>query len=429
MDKNLIKQVLLEQKEEIAQFTNARLIDREIYIALKNMAKIKLIKVIMGIRRCGKSTLAHQFLKGENYGYINFDDERLPQIKSKDLNDFLEVLNEINPNMDYLLLDEIQNVSGWELFVNRLQRKDYNLIITGSNSKLLSKELSTHLVGRYFPIELFPFSFREFMVYRGLDVRKNDFFIAEKRACIKKMFEEYLYAGGVPEVINLPQKNIYLRELFNKIITRDIVSRHGVKYVNDLKEIALYCVSNCSAKATYHKVRNIFDVKSVHTVKKYLNYLEEAYLVFQLQPFSFKIKEHIKKARKIYCIDNGLISAIVPKTTIDKGRLLENLVFLRLKGLSLEIYYYSQADYEIDFVVKEGRAIKQLIQVCYSLSNDDTKKRELKALIKASDKLKCKNLILITLDEEGTEKIGSKIIKIIPIYKWLMGGKSRDNFG
>ncbi|MCK5583496.1 MAG: ATP-binding protein, partial [Elusimicrobiales bacterium] len=310
------------------------------------------------------------------------------------------------------------NVTGWELFVNRLQRKNYNLIITGSNSKLLSKELSTHLVGRYFPIELFPFSFGEFMVYKGFDVKKNDFFIAEKKARIKKMFEEYLYNGGVPEVINLPQKKIYLRELFNKIITRDIVSRHGVKYINDLKEIALYCVSNCSAKATYHKVRNIFDIKSVHTVKKYMNYLEEAYLVFQLQPFSFKVKEHIKKARKIYCIDNGLISSIVPKTTLDKGRLLENLVFLRLKSAGREIYYYSEPDYEIDFIVKEGMKIKQLIQVCYSLSNPDTKKRELKALAKAFDKLKCKDLLVITLDEEGTEKIGSKTIKIIPFYKW-----------
>ena len=418
MDKDLIKQVLLEQKEEIAQFENELLIDRDIYLNLKNMAEIKLIKVIMGIRRCGKSTLAHQFLKGKNYGYINFDDERLPQIKSKDLNDFLEILSEINPNMKYLLLDEIQNVFGWELFVNRLQRKNYNLIITGSNSKLLSKELSTHLVGRYFPIELFPFSFGEFMVYKGFDVKKNDFFIAEKKARIKKMFEEYLYNGGVPEVINLPQKKIYLRELFNKIITRDIVSRHGVKYINDLKEIALYCVSNCSAKATYHKVRNIFDIKSVHTVKKYMNYLEEAYLVFQLQPFSFKVKEHIKKARKIYCIDNGLISSIVPKTTLDKGRLLENLVFLRLKSAGREIYYYSEPDYEIDFIVKEGMKIKQLIQVCYSLSNPDTKKRELKALAKAFDKLKCKDLLVITLDEEGTEKIGSKTIKIVPFYKW-----------
>ncbi|MEA3307133.1 MAG: ATP-binding protein, partial [Elusimicrobiota bacterium] len=272
--------------------------------------------------------------------------------------------------------------------------------------------------GRYFPIELFPFSFGEFMARKGLNVKKNDFFIAEKRARVKKMFEEYLYEGGIPEVVNFPQKNIYLRELFNKIITRDIVSRHGVKYVNDLKEMALYCVSNFSAKATYNKIRNIFDIKSVHTVKKYLNYLEDAYLIFQLQPFSFKIREHIKKARKIYCIDNGLISAIVPKTTLDKGRLLENLVFLRLRRFSQEIYYYSQADYEIDFLVKEGMKIRQLIQVSYSLSDNDTKKRELKALVKASDKLKCKDLSVITLDEEGVEKIGSKTIKIIPFYKW-----------
>lgn len=420
MDKNLIKQTLLEQKDEIKQIKKMHLIERIACPDFTDAAKTNLIKVIMGVRRCGKSTLAHQFLCGKNYGYVNFDDERLPRVKSSDLNDFLEVLNEINPRMEYLLLDEIQNIEGWELFANRLKRKNYNLIITGSNSKLLSKELATHLVGRYFPIELYPFSFAEFMTYKKLNVQKTDFFIAEKRARIKKMFWKYLYEGGMPEVIDLPQKNIYLRELFNKIITRDIVSRHGVKYINDLKETALYCVSNCSAKATYHKIRNIFDIKSVHTVKKYLNYLEEAYLVFQLQPFSFKIKEHIKKARKIYCVDNGFISAMVPKTTIDKGKLLKNAVFLSMKSHGLDIYYYSPGNHEIDFVVKSGRRIKQLIQVCFSLFDNDTRKREIKALVKASESLKCDDLLIITADEEGEEKAGSLRIKIIPAYKWFL---------
>jgi len=373
----------------------------------------------MGVRRCGKSVLAHQLLKGKIYGYVNFDDERLIGAKTGNLNDFLEVLKEIEPEFRYLLLDEVQNVEGWELFVNRLKRRGYNVVITGSNSKLLSKELATHLTGRHYSITLFSFSFREFLSYRGFSIKENDFYITEKKAGIKKALEEYLTLGGFPEVYKVEAKGNYLRELFDKIITRDIISRYNVKYVKDIKEIALYSVSNFSSPITYHKVKNIFEVKSVHTIKNYLNYLEEAYLIFQLKPFSFKLKEQIKQRRKIYCIDTGLINALVPKTTRDYGKLMENLIFLELKRKNKEVYFYYQPSYEIDFLVREGLKIKQLIQVCFSIKDGATRKREIKSLLKASRKLKCDDLVIITWDEEEDEKVDSKIIKIIPLWKWL----------
>lgn len=420
MEKYLIKQVLLEQKEEIGEIFKERIIKRGIEPGAKKMFASNLIKVIMGVRRCGKSVLAHQLLEDNNYGYVNFDDERFVGVKTKDLNTFFEILKEMEPDFKYMLLDEVQNVEGWELFVNRLKRKNYNLVVTGSNSKLLSKELATHLTGRHFSIELYPFSFREFLSYKDFFIKEEDFYITEKKANVKRLLEEYLKLGGLPEVFKVKAKGNYLRELFEKIITRDIILRYNVKYAKDLKEMALYTISNFGTRMTYHKIRNIFEVKSVHTVKNYLGYLEEAYLLFQVNPFSFKLKEQLKQPRKNYCVDTGLINAIVPKATLDYGKLMENLVFLELKRRHKEIYFYSQPNYEIDFLIREGLGIKQLIQVCYSVADEDTRKREVKALLKASMALKCEDLIIINWDDQGEEEAKDKKIKIIPLWKWLL---------
>ncbi len=427
MEKHIIKQILLEQKEEIGELFTSRLIDREIMLRAKEAFNSDLIKIVMGVRRCGKSTLSHQLLKDKFYGYVNFDDERLMGINSNDLNDFLEVLEEINPGVKYLLLDEIQNVEGWELFVNRLKRKGYNVAITGSNSRLLSKELATHLTGRYFNLELSPFSFKEFLIFKDIAISKDDFYSTKKRANLKRFLGEYLEIGGMPEIFRLKDKRSYLRELFNKIISQDVIYRYNVKYIKTLKEIGLYAVSNFSSPFTYHKIKNTFEIKSVHTIKNYLNYLEEAYLIFQVNPFSFKLKEQIKQARKMYCIDTGFINSFAPKTTLDYGKLMENVVFIELirRGKTApaggqEVYFYSQPDYEVDFLIKEGLSIRQLIQVCFSIQDEDTKKREVKSLLKASDKLKCNNLLLITWDEEGEKLVNSKKIRFIPLWKWLL---------
>ncbi|HIE41165.1 MAG TPA: ATP-binding protein [Candidatus Aenigmarchaeota archaeon] len=420
MDKYLIKHILLEQKREIVEIFKDKIIEREIFPQVKETINSDLIKVIMGVRRCGKSVLAHQLLKDKTYGYINFDDERLIGVKTSNLNDFLEALKEIECNFRYLLLDEIQNIYGWELFVNRLKRSSCNIIVTGSNSKMLSRELATHLTGRHLNITLFPFSFREFLKYKDFSVKENDFYITEKKARIKSLLEEYLKWGGFPEVHKINAKGNYLRELFDKIITQDIILRYNIKYIKDLKEIALYSISNFGCPVTYHKVKNIFEMKSIHTIKNYFNYLEEAYLIFQLEPFSFKFKEQIKKPRKIYCIDTGLTNALLPKTTSDYGRLMENLVFLELKRRYRSMYYYSQSGYEVDFLLKESLKIKQLIQVCFSLTKEDTKKREIRALLKSSQKFNCNDLLIITWDQEGIEEIGSRKIKVLPLWKWLL---------
>ena len=420
MNKENIKQILIEQSEEVKRLFRQKIIPRGIVSEAKGIFASDLIKVITGIRRCGKSVLSHYLLKDSRYGYVNFDDERLISVKAEDLNDFLEVLIEIDPDLKDILLDEVQNVEGWELFINRLKRDGYNLIVTGSNSRLLSKELSTHLTGRHFTIELYPFSFREFLLYNNFSFDKKDLYITKQKAKIKKMLKEYIENGGLPEVYKVEPKKQYLRELYDRIITRDIISRYNVKYAKDLKEIALFSISNFASKISYNKIKNIFEMKSVHTVKNYLHYLEEAYLLFQVNAFSHKLKEQIKLPKKIYCIDTGIINSIVPRSTLDYGKLLENLVFIELKRRGSEIYIYSKPNCEVDFVVKEGLAIRQLIQVSYSIKDEKTKKREIKALIEASRDLDCSRLTLITWDEEGEEEIESKKIYYIPAWKWLL---------
>ena len=420
MDKTAIKQILLEQKEEVKKIFQGKIIKREVEERIKKSLKDNLIKVIIGPRRAGKSVLCHQILKDKNYGYINFDDERLINIKPENLNDFLEVLKEINPDFKYLLLDEIQNVNGWEFFVNRLNRNHYNVLLTGSNAKLLSKELSTHLTGRHLSFELYPFSFSEFLTINDFFYSKDDLYLTEKKAVIKKYLNEYLKIGGFPEVSFLEFKNQYLRELFDRIIARDIVFRFSLRYVRDLKEIALYLVNNFGVRISFHQLRRIFSIKSVHTIKNYLDFLEQAYLIFSLSPFSYKPKERVAYFKKIYVIDNGLINAISTQFSPNVGRLMENLVFLELKRRDKEFYYYLDQNLEIDFVLIENRQVNQLIQVCFNPNEPTTKKRETTSLMKASKKLKCNNLLIITWDEEKEEKFLEKKIKFIPLWKWLL---------
>ena len=421
MEKQIIKQILLEQKEETKKIFTEKIIKREIERRARQSLKDNLIKVIIGVRRCGKSVLAHQILKDKNYGYVNFDDERLIGTKTEDLNDFLEVLKEINSDFNYLLLDEIQNVQGWELFTSRLKRTGYNLIITGSNSKLLSKELSTYLTGRHFTIELYPFSFQEFLEYKSFIYNENDFYLTEKRAQIKKLFNEYLLFGGFPELFKIEIKEQYLRDLYDKILTRDIVYRYRIKYFKVLKEMSLYLMSHFGSKITYHKLKNIFEINSIHTIKNYIGYLEEAYLIYQLYPFSFKLKDQLMGAKKIYSIDHGLIKSISFQFSSNLGRIMENIVFIHLKRKNKEVYFYTDpSGNDVDFIVREGLKISELIQVCFNLDDIETKERELKSLIKGSKQLECNNLTIITFDKEKEEKIREKNIKFIPLWKWLL---------
>ena len=378
-----------------------------------------LIKVIMGPRRAGKSIFAIQMLKCVDFSYVNFDDERLAD--TDDFDELLKSVVEVYGETEYLLFDEIQNVKGWELFVNRLHRRGKNLVVTGSNSKLLSRELASHLTGRYIPFQVLPFSFPEFLLARKFDL-DDTLELKERQGLLLRNLSDYLSTGGYPEIVtgNLNGKH-YLVTLFDSILFKDIVKRYNIRYAKKLYDLGRYLITSHSSLFSYNKLKNLLEIRSVHTVENYLEYLKEAYLIFNLDRFSNKTKESLKSPRKAYAYDLGIINSIKFKISPDIGRLLENLVAIELLRREKEFYYYKTRDVkEVDFVIKEGLAIAQLVQVCYEISDKTTRNREINSLIKVAKETGCNNLMILTWDFEGNETIKGKDIVFLPIWKWLL---------
>jgi predicted AAA+ superfamily ATPase len=271
MNRETLKRVISDQKEELGFISSKHLIKREKLDYAKKMLSEPLVKVITGVRRSGKSTFCHQLLEGKNYSYFNFDDERLAGLSAEDLNVILEELLIENNKPDYLLFDEIQNVPSWELFINRLLRQNYNIIVTGSNGKMLSRELATHLTGRHYQIELYPFSFSEYLDYHKVNSHLNSIKSTKKIAEIKSFFGKYISEGGFPENMNLQFQKLYLRELFDKILIRDIVQRYEIRDLSSLKELGITLLNYFSSLFTYNKLKNSLNFKSVNTVKEYVH--------------------------------------------------------------------------------------------------------------------------------------------------------------
>lgn len=427
MEKSKLKKAIIDQKEELELLSSRiKIIERSCFEKYKAYTESTQVKVIMGIRRCGKSILSYQLLKDKPFAYINFDDEALANLTAEDLNDVLEVFYEVYGDFEHILLDEIQNIAGWELFVNRLQRQKFNVIVTGSNANLLSKELSTHLTGRNIPLELYPFSFREFIKYHGIVMGNTGLLSTKERGLLKKKLEEYISTGGFPEVVRDPaNKKAYLQSLYSDILNKDIIIRYKIKFSKTLREIANSLMSDTASHVSFNKIKNMFHLKSVHTALNYLSFLEESFLFFLVPRFSYKAKERAIAARKIYAIDTGMIGALSVSFSRNIGKIYENMVFLELQRRSSmehsEISYWQDISHnEVDFVVKEGRKIKELIQVCYDTGNYDTKKREVSALVKSGKELKCRKLAVITDDYEAEETIDGRKIKFIPLWKWLL---------
>ena len=331
MLKTDIKQIILDQKEELRNFTEKqRLIDREVMVVYKKYMKSGLIKVITGIRRCGKSVLSFKLLEGKKFAYVNFDDERLATIRTENLNDVLESCYEVYGELKYIFLDEVQNIAGWELFANRLQRQGLNVVITGSNAKLLSKELATHLTGRHLALELYPFSFREFLAYA--EIKPDAYILSTKdKGLLKNRLRDYIKDGGFPELLKKDiDAKVYLKALYSTIIDKDVVLRNKIKHIKTLKEISNYMVSNVTSQVSFNKIKNIFGIKSIHTALNYLSFLEESYLFYFLKRISYKYRESLVANRKAYVIDTGFIDAVSIRFTKDIGKLYENIVLIEL---------------------------------------------------------------------------------------------------
>jgi len=433
MNVETLKKVIISQKEEIEEkFKKSKIIEREPEKnRLKKFLSYPNILAILGVRRCGKSIFSWQIfssLSDKAFAYINFDDERLADIRTEDLDKILQAFYELYGKVEKIVLDEPQNVEKWELFVNRLRRTK-SLIITGSNSKLLSGELSTHLTGRYIDFNLFPFSFREFLDYKGFKIEKDTFYSVSEIAQIKRFLEEYIKIGGFPEVYILGRE--ILSRIYADIIEKDVLKRYKIKRKETFKRVARYLISNISSEFTIRKLSRIFEIKDVHTLKNWLQALENSYLVFVLERYSPKLKQQEIAPKKIYCIDTAMADVISFKISENVGKLMENLVaieLLRRKSYwqnNWEIYYYKDHQQrEIDFLIKEGPEIKNLIQVSFITTIEEMEKKEIDFLKKTSSLLKCENLSIITWDYEEELNINKIKIKFIPLWKWLLSATS-----
>ncbi len=413
----MIRDALLTQKRELERRLSEKYVPKE--------AKIKdlendLIKVIVGPRRAGKSFFAIRALSALGaFGYANFDDERL--YGSKNYDEIIAALHTIYGNPKRLLLDEIQNLPKWELFVNRLARQGHSVTITGSNSNLLSRELSTHLTGRHVATHIFPFSFREFLGMDGTELTG-----AEARERLAR----YVELGGYPEpwVKKLDHKD-YLATLFDSIVYKDIMRRFRIRSPQAIEALAVYLISNAAREFSYNSLARITGCKSAHTTEKYLAYLKEAFIFFTLSRFSYKVREQLSSNKKIYCTDNGFIHAKAEKSSPDLGRLYENAVAIELKRRELsggpKVYYWkNQQQEEVDFVVRSGAKTLELIQVCYDMGSARARGREVRALLKASKSLSCNKLLVLTHDFESEEKIEwfgiKRGVRFLPLWKWLL---------
>ncbi len=389
-----------------------KLIPRQLMTSLANSLSSSLVKVITGPRRAGKSTLAFQALSDKKFAYLNFEDDALRGEISSDA--LVDALNDVYGKTDFFFFDEIQNYPNWESFINKLHRRGYNLVLTGSNSRLLSRELGSALTGRHLAFELLPFSFSEFIAAKGLAAAE-----------VPAAFQQYLLWGGFPEVVlEHAQSMSYLSNLFDSVVLRDVVTRHGIRQstaIHDLLTLLMNSAANCfSARGLARSLGSL----STATIQRYLAYCREAYLVQDLQPYFFKPRIRIKADRKIYAFDNGFVTAKSQPATSNTSRLLENLVFIELvrRGFkpNIELFYYkTHSGYEIDFLVRHGPKNLQLIQVTQNLAALKTRERETRALFQAAGELHLKKLTIITLDTEDKIRDSGWEVNIVPCWKWL----------
>lgn len=422
IDKRIIEQVLSEQKEELTILRNLNFCSRkeEEQVDLDS----NLAQVVIGVRRSGKSILCYNVLKSnsEKFAYVNFDDERFEKLKAEDLNVVLEVLYKIYGEFNYLFLDEIQNINGWHLFVNRLLRQRIHILVTGSNAKLLSGELATHLTGRNEQIELYPFSFAEYCQCKGIDIKSQT---TKAEALRRKMFDEYLKQGGFPELIRKKNKAKYIDALVNNILKRDIEQRHKIRYLDAFEQLANHLMNIVPAVIVESELASVVNLKSNHTINNYIGFLKDAYLLLGVKRYSTKSRQRVRY-EKLYPVDVALMDgrqdAFVGENI---GWRLETIVYLELlrrnRPVTRDVYYYKSSDgYEADFVVCKGNVVKEIYQVCYDISKEKTRKRELRGLLVASKETRCDNLFLITDFQRDEITIENKQIHILPAYEWAL---------
>ena len=414
-----MKNIVLKQRAERDDLASRPYYFRKHIQDVAPYLETNVIKLITGPRRAGKSVYAMQILSDKNYAYLNFDDTLL--LGAFDEDSVMQALAEVYPGYEYRLLDEVQNLHSWDAWVAKLYRRGVNLVITGSNANLLSSEMSTLLTGRYVEIQILPFSMEETLRYRGAPINAE---LPDERAKLALEMGDYLKKGGYPEIVkNREIEQAYLSALFDSIILKDVAQRHKIRKITELYDLADYLISNYSNPLSYNEIAEELSLGSVTTVKKFCGYLAEPYLFFYLPRYDNKLKEMKKAPRKVYVIDNGFIYTRSFELSSNNGRQLENMVLIELlrRGFDLKkslFYYRTSNDKEVDFVTRDGRKVTSLIQVSYDISKTKTRERELDALVKASEELKCDNLLLLTWDKDEFVTYKNKSVRIISMRNW-----------
>lgn len=421
IDKRTLEFILTDQQEEMQERAEEVLCHRKeaVLVDLKSTQA----QVVIGVRRSGKSTLCYQALQSADvkYAYADFDDERMSDIEAKQLNDVLEILYKIYGDFNYLFLDEIQNVKGWHLFVNRMLRKKMHVIITGSNAKLLSGELATHLSGRNKEIALYPFSFKEFCSMKQVDTERKT---TKAEAFRRAAFDEFMKQGGFPELFAIDDRKSYVNTLVDNILKRDIEQRYKIAYKASFENMAHHLLNVSPTIVVSQDLANTFHFKSEHTAKNYVGYLKQAYMLIGVSKYSQKSKVRTVQ-EKVYAVDVAMMdqreNAFAGKNL---GHLLETIVLIHLvrKGKleGLDVYYLNERYGECDFLVCRGNAVLQAVQVSYDITAEKTRKREINGLLLAAKQTGCTNLLLLTDHESSTIEEGGHKIKVQPVYEWSL---------
>ena len=415
MNKELLKTVIADQEYYFEQAKES--VKREFSANYSNSPEIV---IITGIRRCGKSTLLQQIrtAQTENDYYINFDDERLISFKVEDFQMLLEVFYELFGEQKTFYFDEIQNVEQWERFVRRLHDTGNKVYVTGSNARMLSRELGTHLTGRYLSCELYPFSFKEFILLKNSDLLGKNYSKTSIKAEILALFHEYFNNGGFPNFVKTGDE-LALKTLFENILYRDIMVRNKISNEKEIKELVSYIAGNYSRLSTNSELAEIIGVKNPTTVKNYLGFLADSYLVFQTSKYDYSVSKQIMNPKKSYFIDNGLVRRVGFSFSDNLGHLLENLVFIELLRRGKTVFYHNKGQ-ECDFVLVEDKTVTKAIQVTYAMPNEKTRKREIDGLLNAMNAYKLQLGLIITDDTEEEIIENDKKITIIPAWKWLL---------
>lgn len=419
IDKRTLELILTDQQEELEAKRNDWLCHRseESLIDLKSPQA----QVVIGVRRSGKSTLCFQALEnaGVKYAYADFDDERLEGMEAKQLNDVLEVLYKIYGDFDYLFLDEIQDVEGWHLFVNRMLRKKMHVIITGSNAKLLSGELATHLSGRAKEIHLYPFSFAEYCDMKEVDKGKKT---TKAEAFRRAAFDEYMKEGGFPELLVIDDKRTYITDLVDNILKRDIEQRYKISYKAAFEQLAHHLLNVSPTVVVNTDLAEVFHIRSEHTVKNYVAYLRQTFMLIGIKKYAPKSKVRVTQ-EKVYAVDVAMMNQRENAFAGENlGLRLETVVLIQLlrkcKQNGWDLYYLNERSGECDFIVCDGNNVLQAVQVSYDVSSDKALKRELNGLLQANRQTKCENLLLLTDHESADIEKDGHHITVRPVYEW-----------